>query len=140
MTGTPWEPPLAGSDETQLIGALERLRTTFRWKADGLDAAGLGQRAARSKLTLGGLLKHLALVEDYMFTVKNDGTPLSEPWAEIDWAADPEWEFTTAAWTSASRRAGTGNTPACGAWCSTWSRSTGGIPGTRTCSARPSTA
>lgn len=97
MTGTPWEPPLAGSDETQLIGALERLRTTFRWKADGLDAAGLGQRAARSKLTLGGLLKHLALVEDYMFTVKNDGTPLGEPWPEIDWAADPEWEFTTAA-------------------------------------------
>jgi hypothetical protein len=97
MTGTPWEPPLAGSDETQLIGALERLRTTFRWKADGLDAAGLGQRAARSKLTLGGLLKHLALVEDYMFTVKSDGTPLGEPWPEIDWVADPEWEFTTAA-------------------------------------------
>jgi hypothetical protein len=97
MTRTPWEPPLAGSDETQLIGALERLRTTFRWKADGLDAAGLGRRAARSSLTLGGLLKHLAVVEDHTFSVKYDGTPLGAPWPEIDWDTDPDWEFRTAA-------------------------------------------
>ena len=97
MTGTPWEPPLAGSDETQLIGALERLRTIFRWKADGLDAAGLGRRTAKSSLTLGGLLKHLALVEDYQFTVKYDGTQPGDPWPEIDWETDPEWEFRTAA-------------------------------------------
>ena len=70
MTGTAWDPPLAGTEETQLIGALERLRTTFRWKADGLDAAGLAQRAAASSLTLGGLLKHLALVEDHQFGEK----------------------------------------------------------------------
>jgi hypothetical protein len=97
MADAPWEPPVAGTDESQLIGALERLRTTFRWKADGLDAGGLGQRAAKSSLTLGGLLKHLALVEDHMFTVKYDGAPLGTPWPEIDWDADPEWEFRTAA-------------------------------------------
>lgn len=97
MADVPWEPPLAGTEEAQLIGALERLRTTFRWKADGLDASGLGQRAARSSLTLGGLLKHLALVEDHMFTVEYDGTPLGTPWAEVDWEADPNWEFRTAA-------------------------------------------
>ena len=78
---------MAGTDESQLIGALERLRTTFRWKADGLDDAGLGRRAAKSSLTLGGLLKHLALVEDHMFTVKYDGAPLGPPWPEIDWDA-----------------------------------------------------
>lgn len=97
MTGTPWEPPLAGSAETQLIGSLERLRTIFRWKADGLGAAGLGQRTAGSSLTLGGLLKHLALVEDHQFGGKYDGTPLGEPWAGVDWDADPDWEFRTAA-------------------------------------------
>ena len=97
MTGTPWEPPLAGSEEAQLLGALERLRTIFRWKADGLDAAGLGQRAARSSLTIGGLLKHLALVEDHQFGEKYDGTPLGAPWAAADWDADPDWEFRTAA-------------------------------------------
>jgi hypothetical protein len=97
MTEPPWEPPLAGSEEAQLIGALERLRTTFRWKADGLDAAGLSQRAAPSSLTLGGLLKHLALVEDHQFGAKYDGTPPGAPWAAVDWDADPNWEFRTAA-------------------------------------------
>jgi len=97
MTGAAWDPPLAGSEETQLIGALERLRTTFRWKADGLDAAGLAQRAAASSLTLGGLLKHLALVEDHQFGEKYDGAPLGAPWAAVDWDADPDWEFRTAA-------------------------------------------
>jgi len=96
MTGSPWEPPLAGSDEAQLTGALERLRTIFRWKADGLDAAGLSARTGRSALTLGGLLKHLALIEDYQFTVKFDGSPLGGPWPDID-DSDPEWEFRTAA-------------------------------------------
>src|ERR671935_200400 len=31
----PWEPPLAGSEAEHLAGAPDRLRTTFRWKADG---------------------------------------------------------------------------------------------------------
>jgi Protein of unknown function (DUF664) len=97
MTGSPWEPPLAGSDEAQLTGALERLRTVFRWKADGLDAAGLSARTGRSALTLGGLLKHLALIEDYQFTVKYDGSPLGGQWPDIDGDSDPEWEFRTAA-------------------------------------------
>jgi hypothetical protein len=37
---TPWEPPLAGTEAEHLVGALDRLRTTFRWKADDLDAPG----------------------------------------------------------------------------------------------------
>jgi hypothetical protein len=96
MTDTPWEPPLAGSETEQLIGSLDRLRTTFRWKTDGLDAAGLRQRVGVSSLTLGGLLKHLALVEDYHFTAKLTGAPLGGPWPEVDWDADPDWEFTSA--------------------------------------------
>ncbi len=55
----PWEPPLAGTETEQLIGALERLRTTFRWKAGHLDSAGLQTRIGASSLTLGGLLKQL---------------------------------------------------------------------------------
>jgi hypothetical protein len=44
----PWEPPLAGTESEQLVGALGRLRTTFRWKADDLDAAGLQARIGAS--------------------------------------------------------------------------------------------
>jgi hypothetical protein len=73
---TPWEPPLAGPEAEQLIGALDRLRTTFRWKADDLDAAGLSSRIGASALTLGSLLKHLAVVEDHVFGTKLSGVPM----------------------------------------------------------------
>jgi hypothetical protein len=97
MTQAPWEPPLAGTEEQQLIGALERMRTTFRFKADGLDESQLAQRIGASSLTLGGLLKHLAINEDYMFTVKYAGESLGDPWPEVDWDENPNWEFTSAA-------------------------------------------
>jgi hypothetical protein len=93
----PWEPPLAGTEAEQLIGALDRLRTTFRFKADDLDAAGLSARLGVSALTLGGLLKHLASVEDYYSTTKLRGAPIGEPWQSLGWTGDNEWEFTTAA-------------------------------------------
>src|SRR4029453_8611727 len=89
----PWEPPLAGTELQHLVGALDRLRTTFRWKADDLDAAGLRTRIGASSLTLGGLLKHLAFVEDFQSTVKLSGTAPGEPWNSVDWDADPEWPF-----------------------------------------------
>jgi hypothetical protein len=96
MTDTPWEPPVAGNEVEHLVGALERLRTTFRWKADGLDAAGLQTRIGASSLTLGGLLKHLAANEDYMFNVKFRGEPIGGPWVDNGWNDDNDWEFASA--------------------------------------------
>jgi hypothetical protein len=93
----PWEPPLAGTEADHLIGALDRLRTTFRWKADDLDSGGLQTRIGASSLTIGGLLKHLAICEDYKFATKLAGEPLGSPWVELGWdGSDDEWEFTTA--------------------------------------------
>jgi uncharacterized protein DUF664 len=92
----PWEPPLAGTEVEHLRGSLDRLRATFRWKADGLDAAGLAARVGDSSLTLGGLLKHLALVEDFAFTEKLRGEPIGAPWDPSQWEGDDEWEFTSA--------------------------------------------
>src|SRR6202044_2086592 len=97
MTDTPWDPPLQGAEAEQLLAALDRLRATFRYKTDGLDAAGLNVRIGASALTLGGLLKHLALVEDHQFGYKLTGTPLGAPFAEVDFDADPDWKFRTAA-------------------------------------------
>ena len=95
-TDTPWEPPTAGTETEQLLGAVDRLRTTFRWKADDLDAAGLRTRIGASTLTLGRLLKHLALVEDHMFTAKLRGEPLGDAWEAADFDSDPDWEFSSA--------------------------------------------
>lgn len=92
----PWEPPLAGSEAEHLVGALDRLRTTFRWKADGLDRAGLQHRLGVSSLTLGGLLKHLALVEDLYSSTKLAGESPGPPWEDVDWEAEPDWEFASA--------------------------------------------
>lgn len=93
---TPWEPPLAGTEVEHLIAALERLRTTFRWKADDLNAAGLRVRVGPSALTLGALLKHLALVEDYTFTFKLRGERLGAPWDATDHDGSGDWAFRTA--------------------------------------------
>ncbi|HEX9066544.1 MAG TPA: DUF664 domain-containing protein [Streptosporangiaceae bacterium] len=94
---TPWEPPLAGTEAEQLLGALDRLRTTFRWKADDLDAAGLQTTVGASTLTIGGLLKHLALNEDAMFAAKMRGEPLGEPWDSLGQDGSDDWEFASAA-------------------------------------------
>jgi hypothetical protein len=93
----PWEPPLAGTEAEHLVGALDRLRTTFRWKAGHLDAAGLQTRTGASSLTLGNLLKHLAFVEDFTFTVKMRGESPGAPWERVDWDAQPGWDFSSAA-------------------------------------------
>ena len=92
----PWDPPVAGTEAEALVGALDRLRTTFRWKADDLDAAGLQTRIPSSPLTLGSLLKHLSRAEDEIFTVKLSGAPRSAPWDTAPWDADPDWDFTSA--------------------------------------------
>jgi len=88
----PWEPPMAGTEAEHLAGALDRLRWTFRWKADGLDAAGLRARVGASELTLGGLLLHLALVEDDVSTRRLDDAPYTGPWGRLGYDG-PEWEF-----------------------------------------------
>lgn len=92
----PWEPPFAGSEVEHLVGSLERMRATFRWKADDLGAAGLRSSTGASTMTLGGLLKHLAAV-DYTFTTKLSGEPIGAPWDATDMDGSNDWEFNSAA-------------------------------------------
>ncbi|MBE3008325.1 DinB family protein [Microbispora sp. NEAU-D428] len=91
------EPPVAGDEIDTLLGSLDRQRRIFAWKCGGLDAAGLRATTAASSMTLGGLRKHLALVEDDMFSQKLFGRPPSPPWDTVDFDADPDWEWRTAA-------------------------------------------
>jgi hypothetical protein len=91
------QPPAAGSEVDMLLFALDRSRAQFAWKCGGLDAAGLSKRHPPTAMTLGGLLKHLALVEDSTTDVDLTGQPLSAPWDAVDFDADPEWEWRTAA-------------------------------------------
>jgi uncharacterized damage-inducible protein DinB len=67
------------------------------WKASGLSQAQLAQPVPSSSLTIGGLVKHLALVEDSWFTQRFAGMDEPAPWAGVDWDADPDWEHHSAA-------------------------------------------
>lgn len=89
-------PPLAGDELATLTGFLDHHRDTLRLKAGGLDHAALHTPLAPSTLTLGGLLHHLAFVEDYWWTYVLLGRRPAEPWASADWEADPDFELTTA--------------------------------------------
>jgi hypothetical protein len=91
------EPPVAAGELDALLGELERVRSYLRWKCGGLDADGSRQALPPSTMTLGGLLKHLALVEDHVFGLRLHGRELPEPWRGVDWDADPDWEWRTAA-------------------------------------------
>ena len=46
---------------------------------------------------MGGLLEHLALVEDYYFSVRLLGRRPGPPWDTVDWDADPDWAWHSAA-------------------------------------------
>jgi hypothetical protein len=90
-------PPIAGDEPATLVGSLERQRATLAWKCGGLDAAGLRARLAPSSVTLGGLVKHMALVEDAHFSrLLLDREP-GPPWDSVDLESDPDWEWRSAA-------------------------------------------
>jgi uncharacterized damage-inducible protein DinB len=90
------EPPLAADEAATLLGFLEFLRATLAWKCAGLDAAGLAATAAASTMTLGGMLKHLAYVEDEWFSRWLVGADRRPPWDAVDWKADPDWDWLSA--------------------------------------------
>jgi len=91
------EPPLAADEAATLVGFLEFQRATLAWKCGGLDAAGLAARVGASSMTLGGMLKHLALVEDSWFSRWLQGRDMRPVWQTVDWKADPDWEWHSAA-------------------------------------------
>src|SRR5262245_361697 len=85
------------SDElTTLNGFLDFYRAVMIRKADGLTPEQLAARLGPSELTIGGLIKHLAYAEDIWFDRRLGGNEWGAPWADVDWNADPDWEFHSA--------------------------------------------
>lgn len=91
------EPPVAGSELDTLLGSLERQRRTLAWPGScqemgaDLDAAAMATTVGTSSITLGGLLRHLARVEEDSFSWKlHDG---DRPGPAEGW--DQDWDWTT---------------------------------------------
>ena len=89
-------PSMTAGEVDMLLFAVDRSRAQFAWKCGGLDAAGLRKPRPPSEMTLGGLLKHLALIEHRYTAVDLTGQPIGPPWDAVDFDADP-WEWRKAA-------------------------------------------
>lgn len=99
MTVQRQDPPSSGSELELLLGYLNFHRDTLRMKTEGLDARQLDTPLPPSDLTLGGMLKHLAFVEDWWFScvLHGHGHEDREPWSGVDWRADQDWDWHSAA-------------------------------------------
>jgi hypothetical protein len=85
------------SDEiANLTHFLDEQREILRHKAGGLDHDQLMRTVPPSDLTLGGMVKHLAFVEDWWFG-RNLRDDQDRIWASVDWEADEDWDWHSAA-------------------------------------------
>jgi uncharacterized damage-inducible protein DinB len=89
-------PPQESGETSTLSGFLDYQRSTLEWKCQGLSDAELREALPPTSMTLGGLLKHMAYVEDYWFNQVVAEEPPAEPWNEEDWNADPDWDWHSA--------------------------------------------
>lgn len=91
-------PQFATDERRSLDQFLDFQRATLLMKTEGLDRVGLSATLAPSTLTLGGILKHLAFVEDRWIQVRFLGRSPGElqPRGFAPWRDDREWEFTSA--------------------------------------------
>ncbi|HEY5438069.1 MAG TPA: DinB family protein [Acidimicrobiales bacterium] len=90
-----YAPERSGEYET-ISGFLDFQRATFEWKCRGLSDDQLRVTRPPSTMSLGSIMKHLALVEDYWFTVVVGEHSMPEPWASADTESDPDWEWHSA--------------------------------------------
>jgi hypothetical protein len=83
-------------DEVEMLQfALDRVRKQFAWKTGGLDAEQLRRQHAPSAMTLAGLVKHMAFVEDG-FTARAAEQPLTAPWDSRSWVENDRWGWESA--------------------------------------------
>ena len=91
------EPPISSDEVATLLGFLEFQRATLEWKCRSLNATELQKKIASSSMTLGGLLKHMAYVENHWFSDWLLGREKLSPWREVDWSQDRDWDWNSAA-------------------------------------------
>jgi uncharacterized damage-inducible protein DinB len=92
--------PTYSNDELGMLRSfLDHYRATVRLQASGLTDAQLDQTLPPSDLTLGGMLKHLAFVEDYWFSYNLAANEPSPPWDTAPWDDDGDWDWHSASGT-----------------------------------------
>jgi len=92
------EPSMTAGEVEMLLFALDRSRAQFAWKVGGLDAEALNRPHPPSAMTIAGIIKHLAFVDDWTAVrLTGDVQSMPAPWRSVDWDADPEYPWHSAA-------------------------------------------
>ncbi|WP_134764847.1 DinB family protein [Nocardioides sp. 1609] len=90
-------PPHVADELTMLRSYLDYHRATLRRKTAGLTREQLATPHPPSDLTLAGLVKHLAYVEDWWCGVNLAGRPPSPPFDDdAVWELSDDWELESA--------------------------------------------
>lgn len=97
LNTTTAEPSMTAGEVEMLLFALERSRAQLAWKVGGLDAAALHRPFPPSTMTLAGLIKHLALIEDSRTAEWITGEPIGAPWDSVEGMSVWEWGWRSAA-------------------------------------------
>lgn len=71
-------------ERDDLLALVTDQRTNFLYAVEGLDDAGARARTTVSELTLGGLLKHLGLMQRSWLDVVEGTAPADVGWADLD--------------------------------------------------------
>ncbi len=93
MTTLHPEPPVTADERTTLEQFLDYYRSVLLRKADGLDDAQARQRVGVSAMDMLGLVRHMALVEQWWFAQKFAGSTEPDLWADPD-DPDSDWHHT----------------------------------------------
>lgn len=88
--------PPAADEVTTLRGFLDHFRVTLRRQVAGLGPDQLAATLGPSPMTLGGMVKHLTFVEQWWFEIVLHGREPTGVWADVDWDADPDWDWHSA--------------------------------------------
>jgi uncharacterized damage-inducible protein DinB len=88
---------MVADERSTLESFLDEYRAVVLASVDGLDDESARTRVMpATDMTVLGIVKHLAQVEDLWFQVRMHGRPQAEPWASAPWGDDRDWDFHSA--------------------------------------------
>lgn len=91
------DPPYAADEVTMLRSFLGYYRVTIKRQAEGLTRDQLATTLPPATMTLGGILKHLGLVEDWWLPMVLEGREGELTWVdEAALEADDDWDWHSA--------------------------------------------
>jgi uncharacterized damage-inducible protein DinB len=90
-------PQVAADERTMLEQFLDFHRAVVVQTLDEVtDEQAVARVLPATELTVGGIVKHLAAMEDLWFSHKLLDLPSAEPWRSAPFDQDPDWEFHSA--------------------------------------------